>query len=176
MGPPTTIMDVDDAAEALSHSAFMRVWCANKIKECLLAGDTFEHSCRTDVDGSWRGRPDGVVARYKLANDDEIQSAADHSAVVSTGHAVSKKALDKGYQLFYMSDADRTAAYSTLPFQAKKVLDLLKEHGGGDTFSELRVHAIMTEHGAVLKTKQDPMKIFAYYRSTFLKQELLKET
>lgn len=36
MGPPKMVMDVDAAAEALSHSAFMRQWCANKIKEHIM--------------------------------------------------------------------------------------------------------------------------------------------
>jgi hypothetical protein len=173
LGSPSVVLDVEEAALSLAKSTWMHSWCAAKIKEALLDGVQFDYSRSTDTGMGWRGRPDGIVAEYRLASDEEIQAALDMVVATSNGSHVSKKAQEKGYELQYQVDSDRTAAYAALPFQAKVVLDILNENGS--TFTELRVQALMVEHGARLNTKQEPYKIFAFYRSRFLREEHLKE-
>ena len=177
VGQQKIVLSLEEAALALAQSRWMHSWCAAKIKEALLEGVQFDYSKPVNTEIGWRGRPDGIVAEYRLATDQEIQVALDMAIVSESGGGttrVSSKAQEKSYELHYQPDSDRTAAYAHLPYQAKTVLDLLHE-ANQPILTELKIQALMVEHGARLNTKQEPYRIFAFYRSRFLREEHLKE-
>lgn len=173
VGDPTTVLDLDQAAFGLAESGFMRAWCASKIKEALLDGTVFQNTKRIG-DDRWVGRADGVVSEYKIATKDELISAADsrNNAAFVSGRALSKRAQEKAYELYYDNAVE--SVYWQLPKQARTILDILEESKRG-SFTEAAIEVLLVEAATRLKTKQEPMKIFGFYRQPYLKGGHLKE-
>lgn len=173
VGPPTLVKDLDEAAEILAANPWMRLWLASKVKEALLTGEIFNYYKRVSL--SWKGRADGLVSEYKLATEEEVLNYVDTAAFVSaTGHSISKRAQEKGYVLHYHEGAKLIEAYDNLPRQAKVILDLLNETGR-ENLTEASIQVILSDKSAELKTKQDPMKIFTFYRKRLIDEGHLEE-
>lgn len=173
IGPPVIIKGIDEASELLAQNAWMRLWVAEKIKQALLSGEIFSYFRRMDVD--WRGRPDGLVAEYRRASEEEVLNFVDtEQFVTSTGHAISRRAQETGYILHYHEGSVLIEAYDSLPRQAKVILDVLNETGR-ENFTEASIEVVLSDKADLLKTKQPPMKIFMYYRKRLVDDGHLEE-
>ena len=171
IGPSVLILELDDAAEKLATSGFMRAWVAAKIREALLEGVVFENTRR--IPESWKGRQDGVVAQYRVATKEDVLTAAESvSAAFVSGKANSKRAQEKQYQLCYDNSAG--SSYHSLPRQARVTLDILHD-AARNPLSEASIEHLLVERAEELKTRQPPMKIFGFYRKPFIEGGHLKE-
>jgi len=183
VGPPVAMVDVDRAAECLYGSGFMRGWIQEKIKEHLLAGGTFVNHDDGPQDYEEAVVPNGqqlylrVRSEYRMATELEVLNWVDTVQFsASTGRAISKRAQERGYVLHYHEDVRRIAAYGGLPRQAKVILDVLSE-AGREEFTEASIQVVLTTPEVIdrLKTKQDPMTVFAFYRKRLVDEEHLEE-
>lgn len=172
MGPPSVVLDIEEAATNLAESGFMRSWIVAKIRDALKAGETFQHVKR--VGAGWKGRDDGVKAEYRIATRDEVVNFAEtqkHAEI--SGHAITKRAQEKSYLVHYLDSNDSRAKYDALPKQAKMILDIFNE-SGRDTLTEAAIEVLLTEQAVRLKSKQKPMQVFGYYRSMLVRDGLLE--
>lgn len=175
MGPPVRVFDLDEVADNLAASGFMLPWIAARIREELKSGTVFQNVAR--MGDGWRGRADGVKAEYRLASKDELLNFAEtvrHANV--TGHAMSRKSQEKAYVLHYLDSTKTREDYEMLPKQAKVVLDILND-SGRENLTEAAIEVLLVEgaNSGTLKTKQDPMKIFAFYRKNLIEGGHLEE-
>lgn len=173
IGAPTRVLDLDEAAEALASNTWMVPWMASKIKEALLAGELFQHFKRPD--GNWKGRDDGLVSSWKVATTQEVLDYVDTEKLADvSGNRVSKKAQETAYVLYYHEGAKSIELYESLPRQAKVILDILNELNR-ERYTEASIELILTENAERLKTKQEPMKIFGFYRKRLIDEGHLRE-
>jgi hypothetical protein len=170
IGPPVIVLDLDEAAKNLAVSGFMTSWVAEKIKEAMLDGVVFTNTRR--LTDSWKGRADGVVSEYKVASQEEALVAANSGATAHVTGKVSKRAQEKQYEV--LRDDSVGSSYHSLPRQAKVILDVLAK-SGVSPISEAGIEHVLVENAELLKTRQEPMKIFAFYRRPFLDGGHLKE-
>lgn len=173
MGPPIKVFDLTELADNLAASGFMLPWIAAKIREELRAGTIFQNVAR--MGDGWRGRADGVKAEYKLASKDEILNYAEtvrHASI--SGHAMSRRSQEKGYVVHYLDSDPVRESYEKLPRQARVIMDVLND-SGREILTEAVVEVLLLEGKEKLRTKQDVMKIFAYYRKDLLEGGHLEE-
>lgn len=167
VGPATIIKDMEEAALLLAQSAWMHGWVAAKIKEELAAGGTFSFEKRDLDPGSWKGRADRVVAEWRIATDKEVLDYVDTAKFAEiNGHVASKKSQDVGYILHYHEGVAMIKAYDNLPRQAKVILDCLNE-ADREIFTEAAIAVILEANKEKLKSRQEPMLIFGFYRARF---------
>jgi hypothetical protein len=181
LGPPVIIDSVDRIAEGLAISGFMRPWIVDQIKTHLLSGGIFTNPGATMQDDEEPIVPNGqsVVVRpkseYRMATEAEVLDYVDHAQFANlTGHRISARAQEKCWTLRYHEGPELIEAYDKLPKQARVVLDLLNDTGR-EQFTEASIEVILTEHADALKTKQEPMKIWGFYRSRFLTEGHIEE-
>lgn len=174
-------MGLDKVAEALSISGFMKPWVIEKIKSHLVSGGMFLNRGSTAHDDERALVPNGLVvgmavrSEYRMATEAEILDYVDNQQFANvTGRQVSKRSQEKGYVLHYHEGAKIIAAYDDLPRQAKVVLDVLNDTGR-ENFTEASIDMLLTEKKDLLKTKQDPLKIFAFYRRRFIDEGHMEE-
>lgn len=182
VGPSLIIESLHKVAVGLSKSGFMGPWIVEKIKEHLLSGGVFTNRGQSVHDDELAIVPNGqqlsmqVRSEYRLATEQEVLNYVDTQQFANvTGHAVSRRAQEKGYILHYHEGVQLIEAYDKLPRQARVILDLLNETGR-ETFTEASIEVILTENKELLKTKQEPIKIFGFYRSRFLSEGHLEST
>lgn len=180
-GPTVIIHSVDYIAHCLARSGFMEPWIEQKIKEHLLAGGTFQNRGQSKREDEVSIVPNGnvvamqVKSEYRMATEQEVLDYVDHQEFASiTGHKVSRRAQEKGYILHYHEGVDLIEKYDSLPKQAKVLLDLLNETGR-EKFTEASVEVILTEKSSELRTKQDPMKIWGFYRKRLIDDGHIEE-
>ena len=176
VGPALMILDLNYTAEALSISGFMRPWIVEQIKEHLKSGGTFTNRGMTVHDDEEALVSNGQVlgmqvrSEYRMATEQEVLDYVDTAKFANvTGHRVSARAQEKGYILHYHEGVPLIEAYDRLPRQAKVILDLLNDTGR-ENFTEASIEVILTENQDALKTKQEPMKIFAFYRHRLVEE------
>lgn len=181
IGPPVIIIPLKQAAENLADSGFMRDWFISKILEHLSNGGSFTNQGKKKQDYEPAIVSNGESlyltprSEYRLASEKEVLDYVDHEQFASvTGHAVSRRAQEKGYLLHYHEGPMVIEDYDRLPRQAKTVLDILNETGRED-FTEASIELLLTGEKDRLKTKQDPMKIFAFYRRRLIDGGHLEE-
>jgi hypothetical protein len=105
-----------------------------------------------------------------MATEAEVLNYVDTQKFANiVGHPVSRRAQEKSYLLHYHEGVKLIEAYDKLPRQAKVVLDLLND-AGRESFTEASIEVILVENAELLKTKQDPRKIWDFYRSRFLEE------
>ncbi len=173
IGPPVRVFDLEEVADSLAVSGFMVPWIAAKIREELRGGTVFQNVAR--ITESWRGRADGVKAEYRMASRDELLNFAETVRAANvTGHAMSRRSQEKGYVLHYLDSNATREHYETLPRQAKVVLDILND-SGRENLTEAAIEVLLVEGKEKLRTKQDAMKIFAYYKKLFVEGGHLEE-
>ena len=181
IGPNIIIGDLDKIADALVGSGFMHNWFLEKVKEHLLSGGVFtnrgEH--RSDYEDSIV--PNGQVvamqvrSEYRMASEKEVLDYVDTQQFANvTGHAISKRAQETRYALHYHEGAKLIEAYDGLPRQAKVILDMLDE-AGRESYTEASIEMILSEGADRLKTKQEPGKIFGFYRRRLIDEGHLEE-
>lgn len=181
VGPSLIMLGLDKTAEALCVSGFMKPWLQEQIKAHLLAGKSFINRGATNRDDELSLVPNGQVlgmrvrSEYRLATEKEVLDFVDTAEFANvTGHSVSRRAQEKGYILHYHEGAELIASYDELPRQAKVILDLMNDTGR-ENFTEASIELILTEHKDELKTKQEPLKIFAFYRRRMIDEGHLEE-
>lgn len=161
VGPPTIVDDLSVITEKMVKSGFLLEWLKARVTEALLNGEVFES--RSSVSGQLR-------ATYKLATEQEILDFADAQQVEGKGF-VKKTARAKSVH-YEVTDLD----HSALPRQAQVILEALKA-SGRDQFTEASVEVVITASDVkeALKTKQDPMKIFGFYRRRLVNDGFILE-
>ncbi len=177
MGAPILIKDLEEAAEYLAASHWMRTWIEMKIREALLAGEMFTFSKRALMDegGVWKGRPDGVVAEWRVATQEEVLNYVDTAQYAEmSGRSISRRAQEKGYLLHYHEGGELIEKYDKLPRQARAVLDILNE-AGRENFTEASIELLVNEKVDRLKTKQTAQLIFGFYRKRLIDEGHLEE-
>jgi hypothetical protein len=181
IGPALIILDLGYVAEALAISGFMKPWIVEQIKAHLKSGGEFINRGLVPRDNEEALVPNGesiavqVKSEYRMATEQEVLDYVDTAQFANiTGHKVSARAQERGFLLHYHEGAELIAAYDKLPRQAKVVLDLLNDTGR-ENFTEASIEVILTENQDELKTKQDPMKIFAFYRHRLMEEGHLEE-
>lgn len=173
VGPPVRVFDLEDIADNLAVSGFMVPWIAAKIREELKNGTVFQNVSR--MGDGWRGRADGVKAEYRMASRDELLNFAETVRAANvTGHAMSRRSQEKEYILHYLDSNEVREHYETLPRQAKVVLDILND-SGRENLTEAAIEVLLVEGAEKLRTKQEPMKIFAFYRKVMVDGGHLEE-
>lgn len=174
VGPAKKIMPIDEAAEILAATPWMRLWIAEKVKEALLLGEIFTYSKR--VTPGWKGREDGIASQYRQATREEVLNYADTASGGSVnGSSISRRSQEKAYILMYHEGPELIEAYEGLPRQAKVILDILNE-AGRETFSEASMTVLLEQEKERLRTKQDPMTVFAFYRARLIEEGHLVPT
>lgn len=181
LGPPVIILDLHKAAEALSFSGFMKPFIVEMIKQKLEAGEVFVNRAQVLGDDELPLVPNGhalalhTKSEYRIATQEEVLTYVDSQEYANvTGHAVSKRAQSKVYVLHYHEGAKLIEAYEKLPRQAREVLDILNE-ASRDSFSEASIEVLLGENVGRLKTRQEPIRIFGFYRRDFIDQGHLEE-
>jgi hypothetical protein len=181
VGPALIIRGLDEVAEGLYMSGFMKPWVVEKIKEHLLGGGLFTNkgAAKTEDEAAIVSNGQAISmqvrSEYRMATEKEVLDYVDTAQFASTtGHRVSKHAQEKGYVLHYHEGPALIEAYDSLPRQAKVILDLLNETGR-ENFTEASIEMVLTEKAELLKTKQEPMKIFGFYRRRLIDDGHLEE-
>jgi hypothetical protein len=181
IGPALIILDLGYVAEALAISGFMKPWIVEQIKARLKSGGEFVNRGLVPRDNEESLVPNGealvmqVKSEYRMATEQEVLDYVDTAQFANiTGHKVSARAQERGFLLHYHEGAELIAAYDKLPRQAKVILDLLNDTGR-ENFTEASIEVVLTENQDELKTKQDPMKIFAFYRHRLVEEGHLEE-
>jgi hypothetical protein len=173
---------MDQIAEGLAKSGFMIPWIVDKIKDHLKSGGVFLNKGQGKGDYEDALVPNGhqvaliVKSEYRLATEKEVLDYVDNAEYASvTGHAISKRAQEKAYALHYHEGPKLIEAYDSLPRQAKVILDLLNDTGR-ESFTEASIQMILLDGKELLKTKQEPMIIFGFYRKRLIEEGHLEET
>ncbi len=173
-GQSLIILDLNKVSEARARSGFMMPWIIEKVREHLKGGGVFTNRGQTVHDDEEALVPNGqalymqVRSEYRLATEQEVLDYVDHAQFANiTGHRVSARAQEKGYILHYHEGVPLIEAYDKLPRQAKVILDLLNDTGR-ENFTEASIEVILTEHIDDLKTRQEPMKLWGFYRHRFV--------
>lgn len=181
VGPSVIIMPILEVAESLADSGFMRGWIVEKIREHLSTGGVFTNRGESKQEYEPALSSNGhslylqVRSEYRLASEQEVLNYVDTQKFASaTGYHISKRAQGKGYVLHYHEGAALIAKYDDLPKQAKTILDLLNG-ASRDNFTEASIQLLLTENQEALRTRQDPMKIFQYYRTRLIEEGHLEE-
>lgn len=164
VGPPVVIFPLEETAKLLRRSGFMDEWIERKISEALAAGHEFVR--RSPETG-------GVASVYKMATDDDVLFLAD-AGMLTDRPARRRSSTEQAFILRFQTTDDLKAKFANLPRQAQVVLSLLKA-AGRDRFSMGAIEVIMTENVESLKTRQDPVRIFAFYKNRFLSEGHLEE-
>lgn len=173
IGPPSMIKDLEEVADGLAESGFMKVWISGQIRKALAEGHIFQNIGR--VDQNWRGRDDGVKSQYQIARRSEVIAVAENQKFTTmSGHAISRRAQEKAYVLHYLDSDTTRELYESLPKQAKMLLDILSE-SGREEFSEAAVIVLMSEQLERFKTKQDVTSILGFYRRRLINEGHLEE-
>lgn len=180
-GPPIFMLDLDQTAENLAISGFMRPWICEQIKRHLLEGGTFCNKGMTAHDDEPsikdNGQVLGMVVRseYRLASISEVLNYVDTADCATiTGHKISARAQEKKFLLHYHEGPRLIELYDRLPRQARTILDLLNETER-DNFTAASIEIILTNGIDALKTRQEPSKIFAFYQKRLLDEGHLEE-
>jgi hypothetical protein len=165
LGSPVRVLELDEACEALASSGFMIDWIREAIRQHLLAGGSFKHFVDLHaIDGSWKGREDGMLSEYRLATRDESITYVDDRAFhQATGKRITKHAQEETLHLRYLDSDVIRELYEHLPKQARTILDVLNE-SGKSSFSLAGIEIALSDCKERLKTKQDPMRIFNFYK------------
>ena len=181
VGPSLIIMGLTEVAEALAISGFMRPWIVERIKEHLRSGGEFTNRGATTRDDEMALASNGqalemrVKSEYRLASEAEVLNYVDTAQFANvTGHRVSARAQERGFSLHYHEGAALIEAYDNLPRQAKVILDLLND-AGREQFTEASIEVVLVEHASELKTRQEPLKIFNFYRHRLVDEGHLEE-
>ncbi len=182
VGPSVIIANIDKVAEGLAMSGFMLPWIVGAIKAHLLSGGTFKNT-GTDRSGDEMAIVSNgeslsihVRSEYRMATEKEILDYVDHEQYANlTGKTVTRRAQETAYVLHYHEGPKLIEAYDNLPRQAKVILDLLNDTGR-ETFTEASIEVILAEKAGLLKTKQDPIKIFGFYRRRLIDDGHLEES
>lgn len=182
VGPSLMILSMKRTVEALSVSGFMRPWIEEKIKEHLLNGGVFLNRGAEMAQTEEAIVPNGsavslrVRSEYRLATKDEVLNYVDTEAFANiTGKNISRRSQEKSYVLHYHEEPALIEAYDKLPRQAREILDILVETDR-ESFTEASIEVVLTEQADRLATKQEPMKIFAFYRARFISEGHLEST
>ena len=181
VGPNVFIITIEKAAAALAMSGFMRPWIENQIADQLRLGAVFINHGATMQDDEPAIVPNGRTpymrprSEYRMATSTEVLDYVDTARLADlSGHRVSKRSQEKAYVLHYHEGAHLIERYDKLPNQAKIILDLLNDTGR-ENFTEASIELILTENKEELRTKQEPMKVFAFYRHRFIEEGHLEE-
>lgn len=181
VGPSLIIMGLDEVAEALAISGFMRPWIVGQIKGHLASGGEFTNRGATVRDNEPALASNGQVldmqvkSEYRMATESEVLNYVDTAQFANvTGHRVSARAQERGFLLHFHEGAELIEAYDRLPRQARVILDLLNA-AGREQFTEASIEVVLVEHADELKTKQEPLKIFNFYRHRLVDEGHLEE-
>lgn len=164
VGPALIILPIEEAASKLARSAFMLPWIEQQIVEHLAGGGELRNVGDPTAEG-WRGSPDGVISRYSLATQQEIEGFVSSGGYTeAVGRKLSAKTAEKSFTFDFKKN--RTG----LPKQAVVILSTLEKAANGS--SKLSVAAIelaVNDASVVeaLNTKQPPTRIWGFYRSRF---------
>ncbi len=173
VGPPKLIRDLEEVADGLAESSFMKVWISGQIRKALTEGHVFQNIGR--VTEQWRGREDGVKTEYRLAKRSQVLDVAENQKYATVaGRAISRRVQEKGYILHYLESDPVREAYERLPNQAKTILDILSE-SGREELSEAAVMVLLSEEVSRLKTKQEITSLFGFYRRRLVNEGHLEE-
>lgn len=162
IGPPVMLRDIDWTVDALMASSFMKEWFRNRIIEHLEGGGTFECLSSTTQ------KPTSV---YRLAKDEDIRElAASGQLEVAKGNQTAKSARQKaGNQLMFTivpSSKKLDAKLEGLTKQARQIIELLRAVGQ----SEMNEKEVEVSLDGKIKTKQPVMRVFGFYKKTFVEQ------
>jgi hypothetical protein len=181
LGPAVIIDNIDKISGCLAVSGFMRPWIVEQIKAHLLGGGIFLNKGATMRDDEEPIVPNGQAtavrprSEYRLATEAEVLDYVDHAQFANvTGHKISARAQEKAWILRYHEGPELIEAYDKLPRQAKVILDLLNDTGR-ENFTEASIEVILTERVDDLKTRQEPMKLWGFYRSRFVDEGHIEE-
>lgn len=184
LGDQVLVISLEAAANALVKSGFMGPWIKSKIMEHLREGGSFVNKSRVPTDDEPSVVDNGstlylkVRSEWRLATDAEVLDHANRAEYASiTGKSISKRARATFYLLRYHDGPDLIELYDRLPPQAKVVLDILNEESV-EKFSEAGISHLLAKKSERLRTKQDPAKIFAFYRKRLIDEghlELVEE-
>ena len=184
VGPAVIIDGIDVVAKALVVSGFMRPWLIQKIKRHLLSGGEFLNKGQSMSDEEEAIVPNGEVlsmrvrSEYRMATEGEVLDYVDHSQYAGiVGHKLSARAQEKQFTLHYHEGAEVIAAYDRLPTQAQVILDVLNETSR-EVFTEASIEVLLVkavEEGR-LKTRQEPLKIWNFYRHRLVDEGHVEES
>jgi hypothetical protein len=181
VGPPIMVLDLEYVATSLASSGFMLPWIVEQIKAHLLGGGVFMNRSKAPTDDEPALVSNGqymyvkVRSEYRMATEKEVLDYVDTAQFSDiTGHKISRRAQEKAYVLHYHEGVELIKLYDKLPRQAKVILDLL-HRTGRENFTEASIEVILTESREELKTKQDPMRIFGFYRRPLIDEGHLEE-
>jgi hypothetical protein len=170
VGPRIIVLSATRAAEALAISGFARPWIVEKIREHLLSGGTFINKCSSIKDDELAIVPNGeslsmqVRSEYRLATHDELIDYVDLEKLANvTGKKITARSQERKFRLLYHEGPELIDAYYKLPRQARVILDLLNE-AARETYTEAGIYLILSEHLEELKTRQDPERIYGFYK------------
>jgi hypothetical protein len=182
VGPSLIIADINKVAESLAGSGFMKPWVIGEIKKHLLNGGAFMNRGASRAEYEDAVVPNGQVlamqvrSEYRMATEKEVLDYVDNQEFANlTGHAVSRRAQEKGYILRYHEGPAVIMAYDRLPRQAKVILDLLNDTGR-ESFTEASIEVILAEHADELKTRQEPIKLWGFYRRRLIDEGHVEES
>lgn len=181
VGQSLLIMDLDTVAESLILSGFMAPWLIERVKEHLKSGGVFINKGQSVKDFEKVLVPNGhsiyhqVRSEYRMASEKEMLDYVDHAQFASvTGRKISARSQEKAFLLHYHEGVPLIEAYDKLPRQAKVILDLLNDTGR-ENFTEASIELILTENKDALKTKQDPMRLWGFYRHRLVEEGHVEE-
>lgn len=173
VGPPKMIKDLEEVADGLAESSFMKVWISSQIRKALSEGHVFKNVGR--ITEAWRGREDGVKTTYQIAKRSQVLDVAEHVQFANvTGHAISRRAQSKSYVVHYLDSDSTRSSYEELPKQAKAIMDILND-SGRDSLTEAAIEVLVVQSADQLKSKQSPDRVWGFYRSRFIKEGHLEE-
>lgn len=173
MGPPRMVRPIEEVAEGLTRSEFMRPWLIERVIEHLRAGhELVNRSLAT-------GNPKSIYKLCTQADLEELSAAGELEQATTTSRDLADKKrsgakISRASVVYRLPAVARTDKPSIMKLQkqGRIILEIMRERlgDGGGIISAQELRVLLEANRERIKTGQDVMKLFGFHASQFYRK------